>query len=152
MDKLTDGVAQNFLGVQLQCAQCHNHPFTDWKQTEYWGMAEFFSKVKADNPKNANKGGDNTTVGVTEGKVATKQKDFFPESAKTVPVKFLGGESPPPAPPPSRTARALAKWMTSPNNPFFAKAAGQPHVGAPVRPRVRQPGGRHAPRERPDSP
>ncbi len=121
VDKLTDTTAQHFLGIQLQCAQCHNHPFTSWKQTEYWGMAAFYGKVKADNPKNANKGGDNTTIGVTEGPRQTKQKDFFPESAKTVPVKFLGGESPSlGAAEPYRPA--LAKWMTSPQNPFFAKA------------------------------
>ena len=35
-DKMTDNVTRMFLGVQLQCAQCHNHPFTDWKQNEYW--------------------------------------------------------------------------------------------------------------------
>src|SRR5262249_15391938 len=33
VDKMTDNVTRMFLGVQLQCAQCHNHPFTDWKQT-----------------------------------------------------------------------------------------------------------------------
>ncbi|HEY1186511.1 MAG TPA: DUF1549 domain-containing protein, partial [Gemmata sp.] len=75
VDKLTDTTAQHFLGIQLQCAQCHNHPFTSWKQTEYWGMAAFYGKVKADNPKNANKGGDNTTIGVQEGRATTKQKD-----------------------------------------------------------------------------
>lgn len=121
VDKLTDTTAQHFLGIQLQCAQCHNHPFTTWKQTEYWGMAAFYGKVKADNPKNANKGADNTTIGVTEGNGRTKQKDFFPESAKSVPAKFLGGDSPslgdkdPYRP-------TLAKWMTSPSNPFFARA------------------------------
>ena len=67
VDKLTDTTTQHFLGIQLQCAQCHNHPFTSWKQTEYWGVAAFYSKVKPDNPKNANKGGDNTTIGVNEG-------------------------------------------------------------------------------------
>src|SRR5437660_1314123 len=46
VDKITDNVTKLFLGVQLQCAQCHNHPFTDWKQTEYWGMAAFFMKVR----------------------------------------------------------------------------------------------------------
>ena len=49
-------VTQHFLGIQLQCAQCHNHPFTDWKQTEYWGMAAFFSKVQADNPQEREQG------------------------------------------------------------------------------------------------
>jgi hypothetical protein len=121
VDKLTDTTAQHFLGIQLQCAQCHNHPFTTWKQTEYWGMASFYSKVKTDNPKNANKGGDNTQIGVTEGRGPTRQKDFFPESAKTVPARFLGGEEPklgdkdPYRP-------VLARWMTSPENPFFARS------------------------------
>ena len=46
VDKMTDTVTKLFLGVQLQCAQCHNHPFTAWKQNEYWGMAAFFMKVR----------------------------------------------------------------------------------------------------------
>src|SRR5438309_1607558 len=84
-------------------------------------MATFFSKVKADNPKNANKGGDNTKIGVTEGNVRSKGKDFFPESAKNVPAKFLGGEAPklkdnePYRP-------VLAKWLTASDNPYFARA------------------------------
>ncbi|MFO0799788.1 MAG: DUF1549 domain-containing protein [Gemmataceae bacterium] len=121
VDKLTDGITQHFLGIQLQCAQCHNHPFTDWKQTEYWGMAEFFARVRPDNPKNANKGGDNTKVGVQETAQRTKVKDFFPESAKQVAPKFLGGaEVKIAATEPARPV--LARWMTAPDNPFFAKA------------------------------
>jgi hypothetical protein len=121
VDKLTDTTAQHFLGIQLQCCQCHNHPFTTWKQTEYWGMAAFYSKVKADNPKNANKGGDNTTIGVTEGNGRTKQKDFFPEAAKNVNAKFLGAEEPKlNVADPYRPA--LAKWMVAPENPYFARA------------------------------
>ncbi|MGL6097922.1 MAG: DUF1549 domain-containing protein, partial [Fimbriiglobus sp.] len=95
VDKLTDGVTQHFLGIQLQCAQCHNHPFTHWKQTEYWGMAAFFSKVVADKPKNLNKKeGDNLDIGVREGAAKSKAKDFFPEATKDVPPKFLGGPEP----------------------------------------------------------
>ncbi len=121
VDKLTDTTAQHFLGIQLQCCQCHNHPFTTWKQTEYWGMAAFYSKVKADNPKNANKGGDNTTIGVQEGNGRTKQKDFFPEAAKNVSAKFLGAEEPKlNSADPYRPA--LAKWMVAPENPYFARA------------------------------
>ena len=120
IDKLTDTVGQHFLGIQLQCAQCHNHPFTSWKQTEYWGMAAFFSKVKIDNPKNAKKGADNTKVGVTEGP-GRRVKDFLPESAKTVPAKFLGG--PEAKLDPREPYRpVLAKWLTAPENPFFARA------------------------------
>jgi hypothetical protein len=84
-------------------------------------MATFYSKVKIDNPKNANKGGDNTKIGVNEGNGRTKAKDFFPESAKTVAAKFLGGpeakvgEKDPYRP-------VLAKWLTSADNPYFSKA------------------------------
>jgi hypothetical protein len=122
IDKLTDATTQHFLGVRLGCAQCHNHPFAPTKQAEYWGMAAFFSKVAADRPKNANKGGDNTQLGVKEGAGPTRAKDFVPESAKKVSAKFLGG------PEPKLDAKApyrpeLAKWMTAPTNPYFARAA-----------------------------
>jgi hypothetical protein len=120
VDKLTDTTAQHFLGIQLQCCQCHNHPFTTWKQTEYWGMAAFYSKVQAGNPKNPKKG-DNSMLGVQEGAARSRQKDFFPESAKNLPPKFLGGDAPQlGAAEPYRPA--LAKWMTAPDNPYFARA------------------------------
>lgn len=121
IDKLTDTTGQHFLGIRVSCAQCHNHPFTTTKQTEYWGLAAFYSKVKSDKVANGNKGGDNSKIGVTEGNVKSKAKDFFPESAKTVPAKFFGGAEPkltnaePYRP-------ALAKWLTSAENPYFAKA------------------------------
>lgn len=121
IDKLTDAVSQHFLGVRLSCAQCHNHPFTATKQNEYWAMAAFFSKVSAEKPKNTNKGGDNSQLGVHEGKGPTKAKDFFPESAKKVSAKFLGGPEPKLSDAePYRPV--LAKWMTDAANPYFAKA------------------------------
>jgi hypothetical protein len=116
-DKVTDTVTRLFLGVQLQCAQCHNHPFTSWKQTEYWGMAAFFMKVKTDNPNKAAKQGG--SLGVSEGAGGRKVK--LPEGAKIVPAKFLGGEQPKlDKSEPYRPV--LAKWMTSGENPFFARA------------------------------
>src|ERR1700704_162207 len=127
VDKVTDNFTKLFLGVQLQCAQCHNHPFTDYKQNEYWGMAAFFTKTRLQgNPKGAAKGG--ITPGVVEGGPAfAKGKGppgkglMLPDSAKKVPPKFLHGEQP------TLTANepyrpVLAKWLTSPSNPFFARA------------------------------
>ena len=88
IDRLTDTTTQHFMGIQLQCAQCHNHPFTTWKQTEYWGMAAFYSKVRADNPKNPKKGGDATKIGVTETSAKARGKDFFPDrQPRGVPVR-----------------------------------------------------------------
>lgn len=121
VDKLTDAVSQQFMGIHLQCAQCHNHPFTEIKQTEYWGMAAFFAKVRAQNPRNPNKGGNNTQIGVQEGVQKSRVKDFFPESAKDVPPKFLGGDSVKVTN--SEPLRpVLAEWLTTPENPYFAKA------------------------------
>ena len=56
VDKLTDKVGEYFMGLQLECAQCHNHPFTTWKQEEYWGMATFFSKVSPERAWNSKEG------------------------------------------------------------------------------------------------
>ena len=116
VDKLTDQTAKLFLGVQLQCAQCHNHPFTGWKQTEYWGMAAFFMKVQLTNPTANPKTGKTPTV--NEG-FAVRPKNL-PESAKMVPPKFLLGEQLKPITGPARPT--LAKWITQPGNPFFARA------------------------------
>ena len=119
VDKITDSVSRMFLGVQLQCAQCHNHPFTDYKQNEYWGMAAFFTKVQMNaNPQAAAKKG--VTVSVFESKTPGKGRKL-PEGGKVVPAKFLQGDSPKIAvSEPSRPV--LAKWLTSAENPFFAKA------------------------------
>src|SRR5439155_6099109 len=92
VDKITDNVTRNLLGLQLQCAQCHNHPFTGWKQTEYWGMATFFMKVRSDKVNKAAK--DNTSPGVSEAPQVVRNKKTLPESARTVPAKFLQGEEP----------------------------------------------------------
>jgi hypothetical protein len=119
-DKVTDNVSKVFLGVQLQCAQCHNHPFTDWKQTEYWGMAAFFLKVHPDgNPKAAAKNGG--TIRISESNVKRGKRNLLPESAKILPPKFLGGVQPK-VKPNGPVRPVLAAWMTSPSNPFFARA------------------------------
>jgi hypothetical protein len=127
---MTNEVTKLFMGVQLQCAQCHNHPFTGWKQEEYWGMAAFFMKVKQDGtPKSVAKGGGTITISEPTGAGAGKgggvgakgKKSNLPEGAKIVPAKFLASERPSigsnAAPRP-----VLAKWLTSVDNPYFAKA------------------------------
>jgi hypothetical protein len=116
-DKVTDQVCKLFLGVQLQCAQCHNHPFTSWKRDEYWGMAAFFVKVRSDraNKNNAN------ALSVVEASGPKGKGAKLPDSARIVPAKFLQGEQPKVES--SEPVRpVLAKWMTSAENPFFAAA------------------------------
>ncbi len=117
-DKLTDNTTRVFLGVQLQCAQCHDHPFTKWKQDEYWGMAAFFTKVRINgNPRQAAMQGNTVSIG-ENGKGRPIR---LPISAKRVPPKFLQGEQPDLSS--SDAYRpVLAKWMTSSQNRYFSRA------------------------------
>ncbi|HKI30628.1 MAG TPA: DUF1549 and DUF1553 domain-containing protein [Gemmataceae bacterium] len=117
VDKQTDSVARLFLGTQLQCAQCHNHPFTKWKQDDYWAMAAFFLKVRPDRLNPGAKPGN--SPGVSEDGKGRPPR--LPEAARTVPAKFFQGEQP-------RLDRnapyrpVLADWIASPKNKFFARA------------------------------
>jgi hypothetical protein len=117
-DKMTDRVTRVFLGVRLQCAQCHNHPFTPWKRTDYWGMAAFFEKVHAGgNVNKAAKQGGPLVIG-EEGRGRPVKR---PDSAKVVPARFfLGAEAKVQGDVPRRPV--LAAWLTSADNPYFARA------------------------------
>jgi len=119
VDKITDNVSRLFLGVQLQCAQCHNHPFVNWNQTEYWHMAAFFMKVQATAANKAAKQG--SAPEVTEAAMPRRGKNALPEAAKILPPKFLQGEKPTVTS--SEPYRPVfAKWLTSADNRFFSKA------------------------------
>jgi hypothetical protein len=119
VDKMTDSVTKLFLGVQLQCAQCHNHPFTEWKQTEYWGMAAFFMKTQVQPPRpNAQNAAPPKVLDTPNPR---RGRNALPDSAKVVPAKFLAGEQPQvDAKEPLRPV--LADWVTKADNPYFSKA------------------------------
>ena len=122
VDKMTDSVGKLFLGIQIQCAQCHNHPFTHWKQVEYWGMAQFFYNVNIVLPGKAKKDGAAApTPMVSEGGRVNRRFNPLPESAKSVSPKFLGGDTVKLTA--SKPARpVLADWVCTPDNPFFSKS------------------------------
>jgi hypothetical protein len=109
--EMTDLTSRYFLGVQLNCAQCHNHPFASWKQSDYWGLASFFTQIQRLKPVVAF-----TTI--TETNVDPRK---LPESEMLRAPKFLGGDVFKAAPEQS-LRKALADWMVSKDNPFFARA------------------------------
>ena len=142
----TEAVTQKFLGVQLQCARCHDHPFDDWKQTDFYGVAAFFARLDVVDVGNKNKqkayaiGEKNFGDVLFTGPAIEQQPG---QKGKPIAPKFLGGdplEEPappedlkdprnfpngkmPPAPYFSRK-NALADWITDPQkNPYFARAA-----------------------------
>jgi hypothetical protein len=104
--------AQLFLGVRIQCAKCHNHPFERWTQDDYYGFAAFFSGVKR---KPATLPEDEIVFASGGGTVTQ------PRSGKAMKPKALGG--PVYDDPNVRDRRAqLASWLTAPDNPFFARS------------------------------
>ncbi len=108
--KLTENIAQAFLGMRIQCAQCHNHPFDRWTMDDYYGFAAFFPQLRrkrAEDPRE--------TIVYDSGSGGMKH----PVSGRYVPPKFLGGEAPR-----VRTEnrrQALADWVVDPENPFFSR-------------------------------
>jgi len=109
--KLTENVAQVFMGMRIQCAQCHNHPFDRWTMDDYYGFKAFFSQIgrkQTDDPQEViiynSKGGESR---------------HFLTNAVMKP-KFLGGETPEMKPGEDRR-KVLAEWLASPRNPFFAR-------------------------------
>ncbi len=111
-------LSQVFLGVRIECAECHHHPSEKWGQDDYWALAGLFSGV-ALKPL---PGGAEAVVwkdGVDLGpKVGKRSKGAVPQ---TVPARPLGAAATPFAPAADRR-RAFADWMTAPDNPYFATA------------------------------
>ncbi len=104
--------AQLFLGVRIQCAKCHNHPFERWTQDDYYGFAAFFARVKQ---KNGGLPDDEVIFASETGDVRQ------PRTGKTMAPKALGGPAFDPAAQDDRRV-ALAKWLTASDNPFFARS------------------------------
>jgi hypothetical protein len=109
--EMTDLTSRCFLGVRLNCVQCHDHPCASWKQSDYWGLASFFTQIQRLKPVVAF-----TTI--TETNVDPRK---LPESDRLREPRFLGGEVFNAAPGQS-LRKALADWMVSRENPFFARA------------------------------
>ena len=109
--KTSENVAQVFMGMRIQCAQCHNHPFDRWTMNDYYGFAAFFPQV-------SRKIGDDPRESIIYAKADGEVK--HPITKKTMAPKFLGGERPEVAKGEDRR-EVLANWMASTNNPYFAK-------------------------------
>jgi hypothetical protein len=108
--KTAENVAQVFLGMRVQCAQCHNHPFDRWTMDDYYGFAAFFAQIGR---KNGEDPRETIVFNSRAGEVT------HPIGGRVMAPKFLGGATPDLA---GRDRRAvLAEWITSPENPWFAK-------------------------------
>jgi hypothetical protein len=105
-----------FAGVRLECAQCHNHPFEAWSQNQFWGLAAFFGQMTV-----AGGNADSLLLDFPSAEASGKTLTH-PRTKQVVPPTFLDGTMPAKSDP-ADLRMTLAKWMTAPENPFFAKAA-----------------------------
>ena len=108
--KLAEDTAQAFLGVQIKCAQCHNHPFDRWTMNDYRGFVAFFTQIQR------KKGEDPRETIVFD---RHNGESVNPITNKVIPPKYLGGLQPTPGPEDRR--QELADWLADPQNPWFAK-------------------------------
>ncbi len=111
-EQLAANASRLFLGVQVQCAQCHDHPFAEWKQPQFWSFAAFFDKLDA--PRAAEGAAPASADDVDE--IRIPGKDIL------VPATFLDGSKPERGTTAGKRA-LLARWITAPQNPYFARAA-----------------------------
>jgi hypothetical protein len=110
--ELSENVTQAFLGLRITCARCHNHPLEKWTQNDYYQFGNLLSRVAQ---KDGIEGGDVVVYTSAGGDLN------HPRLAKPLPPKPLDGEPIPLDAPVDRRAR-LAEWLTSPENPYFARA------------------------------
>lgn len=110
-DEAARSISQLLLGVRIECAQCHHHPSERWSQEDYVGLAGFFTGLKLKKLPNGE-----------QAVVSLAGKDLpHPRSGEVVAARALGAEAADFSTTRDRR-RVLADWMTSPDNPFFAKA------------------------------
>jgi len=110
-------VGQLFLGIRLDCAKCHHHPFESWGQDQFYEFAAFFTRV-------GRKGtGLSTPISGSEEIVFTAKSGSIthPSTGVVLPPKPLFGEAPVSDDPEVDPRQALARWMTAPENRYFAK-------------------------------
>ena len=110
-----ESIAQAFLGVRIQCAQCHHHPADRWSQADYYGLAAVFSRI------GRKRGFADAEVPTNEIIYLKRQgQTLHPRTGQRMLPKALGGPtfelSPYDDP-----RRALARWMTAADNPFFSR-------------------------------
>jgi hypothetical protein len=113
--KIAENTAQVFMGMRIQCAQCHNHPFDRWTQDDYYGFASFFAQVGRKNGEDPREViVFNTGGGTVNHPLKGAVKD----------PKFLGEPTTRPIAPGKDRREVVATWLASSENPYFAKNLG----------------------------
>ena len=120
-DDLAETTAQVFMGVRLQCAKCHHHPFEAYGQDDYYGLAAYFARVRTKNSQEFGLFGREQVIYVAGGGEVRQ-----PRSGKVMEPTPLNDE---PVDDPVDRRRALAQWLTEPDNPWLARNVANRYWG-----------------------
>jgi len=134
-EEVASEVSRIFLGIQIQCAQCHDHPTDKWKRQQFHELASFFPRIAIRRVDDGGKRGFEVVSvnrerpagkgGMRKGSTEHYMPDLKDPSAKgtlTQPKFFVNQQTLSPGMSDAERRDTLAKWLTSPENPWFAKA------------------------------
>jgi hypothetical protein len=112
-ENIAAATARIFLGIHIECAQCHNHPFARWSRAQFWSTAAFFAGIERPGPAN---------LYTPLREIFDRRELAIPNSEAVVQAAFLDSKEPRWKFQTSSRV-TFADWMTSPDNPFFARTA-----------------------------
>lgn len=110
-ENLAAATSRIFLGIRLECAQCHDHPFDHWTQEQFWSYASFFAGIERQ--------GQEGVLGRVE-EIFDRRELRIPDTVTVVQASYLDG-SDPHWRPGAGSRQILADWITSAGNPYFAR-------------------------------
>ncbi|WP_182869460.1 DUF1549 and DUF1553 domain-containing protein [Stieleria mannarensis] len=116
-EDMTENACQAFMGLSIGCAKCHNHPLEKWTNDQYYAMANLFARVRAKGWGGDGRNGD----GLRTLYVSTTGELIQPNRGKPQPPAPLDAD-PIALDDPGDRRQVLARWMTDPDNPYFARS------------------------------
>lgn len=118
--RLASETARIFLSVQIQCAQCHDHPFEHWKREQFHQLAAFFARAKVKFPWND---GLETEIKENEkGEYSMPNVEDPSQKGTMMNPSFLTGKDIEPGQGDAERRQGLAAFVTGSDNPWFAKS------------------------------
>jgi Protein of unknown function (DUF1553)/Protein of unknown function (DUF1549) len=116
-EDMTENVSQAFLGLSIGCAKCHNHPLEKWTNDQYYSMASLFARVRAKGWGGEGRSGDGRrTLYVAESGELVQPRTGKPQPPTPLDGRPLAFDDP------ADRRVSLAKWLTAPENPYFARS------------------------------
>ena len=116
-ESMTENVSQAFLGLSIGCAKCHNHPLEKWTNDQYYAMANLFARVRAKGWGGEARNGDGArTLFVADRGDLVQPSKGVPQPPAPLDAEPLAADDA------DDRREYLAEWLTSPTNPYFARA------------------------------